>query len=130
MRRVLPFAAFLLWSLPAYSQERDFIYKNRPLSEWVRLLKDQDRNLRRQAALELSSIGPAGKGLVLPLIEALGDKDRYVRSDVARALGGIGPDAVVALDSLRTALKDRDSYVQLAAAAALWAIDRQTKPGL
>ena len=57
----------------------------------VQALKDNDSNVRFNAALALGEIGDIRA--VVPLIQALKDDDSFVLSNVAGALGKIGKSA-------------------------------------
>ena len=109
-------------------------------------LKDEDREVRRNAAEALGQIGPAavpalikalkgqdgiprlgaaealgkiGPAAVPALIEALKGQDGVSRLGAAEALGKIGPAAEAAVPALIEALKDRDMWVRWAGAKAL-----------
>ena len=85
----------------------------------IEALKDDDNEVRRNAASALGRIGPAAEAAVPALIEALKDDDNEVRRNAAFALGRIGPAAEAAVPALIEALKDEDSDVQRRAAFAL-----------
>src|SRR5262249_48712379 len=58
------------------------------------LLKSEDSDVRRSAALALGEIG--GEGAVAALIEALKDEESFVRRGAAYALGKLGGEGAVA----------------------------------
>lgn len=92
-------------------------------------LKDEDEQVRRDAATALGDIGPAAKDAVPALIVALKkDADEDVRRNVATALGEIGPMAKGAVPALIIALKkDVDEEVRRNTAIALGEIGPAAK---
>ena len=58
------------------------------ISKSIQDLKDEDKDLRRKAALELGIIG--SEQAIDPLVEVLKDKEWSVRRNAAWALGRIG----------------------------------------
>ncbi len=88
---------------------------------------------RYRAAAVLRRIGPAAKGAVPALIEALADEKAVTRSEVLFALGAIGPDAKEAVPAIAKALKDEEVKVGYAACYALGQIGPaalEAKPAL
>jgi HEAT repeat protein len=81
----------------------------------IQALKDEDRYVRRHAAIALENVGD--KRAVEPLIQALRDEDEGVRGNAASALEEIGDTRAV--KPLIKALKDRDTNVRALAARAL-----------
>ncbi|MBU7048325.1 MAG: HEAT repeat domain-containing protein [Theionarchaea archaeon] len=81
----------------------------------IRNLRNEDRYVRRWAAIALGKIG--SEKALDPLIGALTDEDSYVRGRAADALGEIGSEK--ALDPLIGALTDEDIDVRRWAAYAL-----------
>jgi HEAT repeat protein len=76
------------------------------------LQSDGDGEIRWNAARTLGKIGPAARGAVPILVEALDDRDALVREHAAEALGEIGPDAKSAIPALVKVLKDPDARVR------------------
>lgn len=119
-------------------------FRNRPLSEWLQMLREDPSTDRRRAALlAVQSIGPAKSPRVIPaVISSLrDDADDKLREAAAATLGRIaerraagplaertpftaGRDALVA--ALRT---DRSTRVRTAAAVALGKLDRSDAAG-
>jgi HEAT repeat protein len=89
------------------------------IEDLIKKLSNKDSDLRRQAAKELSELGPDAKSAVPALTTALEDKDLFVRRFAAEALGKIGPDAKSAVPALRKASKDSRKEMQQAAVEAL-----------
>jgi HEAT repeat protein len=74
------------------------------VNELMKQLKDKDAEIRRQAAKELSELGPDAKEALAVLVNALKDKDLYVRRFSIQAIGNIGPEAATtAIPALRGA---------------------------
>jgi serine/threonine-protein kinase len=82
-------------------------------------LADRDTNVRRQAALELSTRGALAAPAAPDLATALGDRSPDVRLRAAEALGKIGPPAHAGVPALAQALHDTDALVASEAAKAL-----------
>jgi HEAT repeat protein len=93
----------------------------------AKALKDQNPNVRIEAAFGLMRLGPRAKGAVAALAESLEDTDRSVRRFVVRALKKIGPDAKRAVPSLVLALNDKDPETRIEAACALWRIEEHPR---
>ena len=93
----------------------------------ITALKDEDSDVRSNAADALGKIGADAKEAVPVLITALKDEDNYVRSNAADALGNIGTGAKEAVPALITALKDEDYYVRTSTAEALGKIGKEAK---
>jgi HEAT repeat protein len=84
------------------------------------LKKDNDAELRQQAARSLGQIGPAAESEGVPaLSRALRDPEAVVREAAADALSKFGGRAKEAVGSLLARLKDREATVRLAALSAL-----------
>jgi serine/threonine-protein kinase len=82
-------------------------------------LSDRDTNVRRQAALELSTKGALAAPAVSDLATSLGDRSPDVRLRAAEALGKIGLPAQAGVPALAQALHDSDTLVASEAAKAL-----------
>src|SRR5262245_27068730 len=89
------------------------------VAELIKALKDDDWQVRNQAAVALGAIGPEAKAAVPALIDVLQEEDKYFRSHGAVALGKIGREARAAVPALIKALKDKEEDVRREAAAAL-----------
>jgi HEAT repeat protein len=123
MRTLKPLSAAALLALTLLSlicrsaaDDKEPIYKGKPLSAWVEQLADRSATARQEAAEALGQIGPAAKPAVGALIAALGDTDDAVRDAAAETLAVFGKDAV---GPLTAALKHTDASVRRGAAAAL-----------
>jgi HEAT repeats/PBS lyase HEAT-like repeat len=69
----------------------------------IKKMRENDISVRRQAAKELSELGPEAKEALATLIKGLKDNDLFVRRFSAQAIGKIGPEASSALPALRNA---------------------------
>ena len=97
----------------------EFYYEGKSASQWIKMLKDKDPEVRRSAAVALGNIGPKAPTVVPALIRALEDRDRVVRVQAIIALGEIGPPAMEAVPALTATLQDDDKWVSLHAVSAL-----------
>ena len=89
--------------------------KEEKINRLIRDLRDEDSEIRRNAANALGEIGdPRAVG---SLIAVLRDEDRWVRRNAARALGEIGDPGAV--ESLIVTLGDEDRWVRWGAVRAL-----------
>ncbi len=77
------------------------------MTKLVRELTTGDKQVRRDAALRLSQMGPAAKPAVAALVKAMDDQDRQVGENALDALAQIGPDAREAIPGLIDALDGR-----------------------
>lgn len=91
------------------------------LDELIRLLTNQDEDIRSKAMSAMGEIGPDAAEAVPHLIRAL-QREVKLKWLVAYTLGGIGHKAREATPFLRALLEDRDEDVQFFAANALRAI--------
>ncbi len=91
----------------------------RRLSEWKKLLRDQDRDVRSSTALSLGRT--RAESAVPALIEALDDEHYSVKSAAARALGFFGTEAAVdaLIKTLKNDNKKNGELVRGSAAEAL-----------
>ncbi|HEX5270862.1 MAG TPA: HEAT repeat domain-containing protein [Gemmataceae bacterium] len=69
------------------------------------MVNDDDSDLRVEASLALSKLGPATRSEVPSLARALGDENPLVRINAARTLFRLGPDARPAAPALIRAMK-------------------------
>src|SRR5262245_1540589 len=86
---------------------------------WHERLRSSDLGHRREAALELWSLGPEGAAAVPELIGCLRDRDAELKINAAGALGSMGTAAKLAAPALVPLLREQDATVRDAAAAAL-----------
>ncbi len=130
-------------------EKREPAYQGKPLSHWLKLLRerpapahtiafdplreigepaapalakmleDQDSQVRVKAAAALSFLGPKARAAVPALARALVDETIFVRVAAAVALGEIGPEAKDAVPALTKALDGKDPMMKGAAAKSL-----------
>ena len=86
----------------------------------LRLLENDDPDVRIKAVAALEAIGPAA---VPSLIQALKSPSSYRRMGAALTLARLGPVARKAVPALRETLSDKILRVRAHAAQALWHID-------
>lgn len=91
--------------------------------ELVRLLQDENAEVRAHAAVALNWIGPGARDAVPELIRSLEDDANSVRQGAAFALLRVGPEAKDAVPALIQALQDADPEVRRVAAMALKEVD-------
>jgi HEAT repeat protein len=101
-------------------------------SDWVAVLRSDDLKARSEAFGALMLFGPAVRGAVPALIDALDDPRQQVQIKAAEALRYIGPDAATAAPALVRKLGIRGSEIAIAIAArdALVAIGTAALPSL
>jgi HEAT repeat protein len=97
----------LLWlmlalALPCAAQEN-----TRSVAELVEMLGSSEKFTRREAAYQLSKIGPDAKEAVPALIKALEDPEQQVWFGAVTALSLIGPEAKEAVPALIKGLDNR-----------------------
>ncbi|HEY7156829.1 MAG TPA: HEAT repeat domain-containing protein [Gemmataceae bacterium] len=85
----------------------------------IKLLDDDESEVRWNAARTLGKIGPAAREAVPALVAALKDDDALVREHAAEALGDIGPDAKDSVRALMAVLQDPDARVRRDAVRSL-----------
>jgi HEAT repeat protein len=90
----------------------------------IDLLKDEDSNVRQEAAAALGNLGPLAKPAIPALSETLNDQDSTVRYRAVEALGRIGPKAVGVIVE---ALTNDDPRVRSCAEEALKKIDPEQR---
>jgi HEAT repeat protein len=86
------------------------------MPELIRLLGDENNEVRTSARWALGQTGPKG---IPALREALKSNNPRVRSGAAFALGSMGPAAEDAVPDLLKALKDEDRTVRIDAILAI-----------
>jgi HEAT repeat protein len=115
--RIRARAALRLGEIDLNSREN---LKKRAVPDLIALLKDQDSEVRANAAVALRNISSEANTVVPALVNALKDQDAAVRSEVVSALGNMRDAASTELvNALTNALKDRDSTVRATAAEAI-----------
>jgi HEAT repeat protein len=85
----------------------------------VKLLREADKDLRRDTLGLLWCIGENARETVPAVIKCLGDSDATVRAQAAITLGGIGGNTKAAASALARALKDNDADVRVCASTAI-----------
>jgi HEAT repeat protein len=93
-----------------------------PSSDVARLinqLHDKSPEVRKEAAYDLSRLGPAAEAAIPDLVKSLSDPEASVRLATASALGQLGPAAKVAIPDLVKLLDDPKAEVRASAAIAL-----------
>ncbi|HVS38416.1 MAG TPA: HEAT repeat domain-containing protein [Gemmataceae bacterium] len=108
------------------ADDKEPVYRNKPLSAWIEQLADRSATARQEAAEAIGKIGTAAKPAIGPLVAVLADSDDTVRDAATQALAAFGKDAV---PSLLAALKhsDADADMREAAIRALGAIGPDAK---
>lgn len=99
----------------------------RAISRLVKLLKDDEIEVRFSAAEALTKIDPTGQEIAPSLIQSLKDKDSSVRCRAINDLGELGAVAQAAVPDLVESLKDKDQNVLIAAATTLGKIGSLAK---
>jgi len=98
---------------PTLQLKEPAAYENPTVGYWARNLKDEDPELRLEAAQSLGEMGPDAREAVPVLNNTLlNDTDWRVRALSAQALGQIGHDANPAVPTLLDAMNDR--HIQVA----------------
>jgi HEAT repeat protein len=102
----------------------------------VRMLRDENQEIRASAAASLGKFGPASSNAVPALIISLGDTNRFgrfgseqVRTSAAAALGEMGLVAYAAIPNLTAALSDADEWSRETIARAIKQIDPNSAKG-
>jgi hypothetical protein len=85
----------------------------------IRMVGDNDAQVRVAAERALISLGPKAAKAVAALTAAASDRQIDVRAAAIEALGAIGPAAKDATPTLVDALKDSDPQIRMLAAQAL-----------
>ncbi len=85
----------------------------------LKLLRDEDSDVRRKATEAIGRIGEAGKVYNPELAKLLSDEDSYVRMSAAEAIGNMGKAGNAYLPELAKLLSDEDSDVRSNAAEAI-----------
>ncbi len=101
--------------------------EEKEIEKLIKQLKDEDEDVRWEAALALVMIDEKAEKAVPALIVALKDEAENVRRSAARALGMIGEKADEAVPALIEALKDEERRVRFAAARALGMISEKAE---
>src|SRR5262245_33190676 len=92
------------------AEKKEPVFRGKPLSYWMKALKDKDRAARKDAIQAVAGIGPEAKAAVPALIGILKEKDLLLSSEAGSALRKLG---AAALPELRKALKDKDARTRL-----------------
>ncbi len=89
------------------------------VKEALQDLQSSDVELRREAAVSLTRLGPDAKEAVPFLVKTLKDSDSRVRQNSIDALGEIGVPSDAAVAALMFLLKDEEYLIRLKAAETL-----------
>jgi HEAT repeat protein/GTPase SAR1 family protein len=93
--------------------------KEYALANLLTLLRDEDSNVRFNAAMALGELGQGSEVVIQALLTLLRDENSYVRSNAASTLGKLGQGSEAVIQALPTLLRDEDSNVRFNAAMAL-----------
>src|SRR5512141_1567650 len=99
-------SGILVFCFSAHGIIRTAYSQDRAITKQIELLKDDDRNVRAEAANSLVKLGPV---VVRPLMDALKSENTNLRREAVAALGHIRDAS--AIYSLIAALKDKDAVV-------------------
>ena len=99
--------------------KREPFEEGRPLSYWANALKDEDVNIRQEAALVLSRMSPDARSAMPQLVEALKDSNPNIRVNAAFALYKMGAETKSFVPAFCDSLRDEIPYVRLDAALTL-----------
>ena len=128
-------ALAVLWALfprtPACAEQEDPVIEEKPLSQWLKQLRSDNRGFQLRAAQALSKATaqqlPAIVPQVAPLLKSDRENDRFV---AAQTLGNYGPAARAAVADLIPLLEGTQFERNRAAAAkALGQILKDAEPG-
>ncbi len=94
----------------------------------LRLLEDNDADVRYAASEALIYLGPKARGSVPDLVALFGGtKDDSLRANLLIGLGNLGPAAKAVVPLLAAAVKDKDQMVRRNAAEALGELGETAK---
>jgi tetratricopeptide (TPR) repeat protein len=96
----------------------------------VERLKDEDSEVRKNAALSLVGFGSEARAAVPSLVDLLKDQKTYISVVAADTLGAIGPGANAAVPTLLKYLKHRDPSVRVTVAMALLKIAPESESSI
>ena len=89
------------------------------LQPLIRDLKNEDSQIRRDAAVEILRLGPPAEKAIPALLEAMKDEDPIVRQNAVDAVAEIAEAAPGVIPALVQTLKDDDYLVRAKSAEAL-----------
>jgi hypothetical protein len=110
--------------LPAAEEKKEPVYRGKPLSYWIKALKDKDRMTRKEAIQALGGIGPDAKAAVPALLGMVKEKDLFLSSDALASLRKIG---TAALPALKKGLKNKEASVRQAVLTVLGTMGADAK---
>src|SRR5262245_53444420 len=87
-RALIPGLAVLL---AGCGNTRVTVAHGKPVSYWVRALRNSDARVRKKAVAALGNVGPADAAAIPALMEAVSDRNAKVRGDAILALLKLGP---------------------------------------
>jgi HEAT repeat protein len=97
----------------------------------ARALRDENEEIRINAALALGNIGGKEAAVAVPVLrEGLKQPDEGIRTQAAAALKNIGPQAAPAVPDLIAALSDKSSRMRVLAAVALGAVGKDAESAI
>src|SRR5437764_4210779 len=116
----LAIALFLIVLLGGCRHQEAPLSGGRPVSHWVKMLRNPDPDLRRKAVTKLGNVGSTDAAALPAVLGALNDTDAAVRGEAILALMKFGPEAdTAASDLARLRREDSDLHVRALAAKAL-----------
>jgi HEAT repeat protein len=111
--------ASILYADPQHQANRQAV------AAMVRLMDEEDPQIRRLAIRLLSRAGHEGRDLLPIFVRALQDRDAGLRAEAAHALGTYHDRPTVVVPLLRQAMKDPAMIVRISAAGALNVVSPQ-----
>ncbi|NEO79532.1 HEAT repeat domain-containing protein [Moorena sp. SIO4G3] len=99
------------WRLLNYRAELG--EKDQVITILLARLKDENSDVRREAADALGELGNSSETVIKALLERLQDKDFSVRANAARALGNLGKSSETVVKALLALLQNDHSYASV-----------------
>jgi HEAT repeat protein len=87
-------------------EPKETLVQGKPLSYWVKVLKDPDPLAREEALVVMVGVGEAARGAAPVLVDLLKDKSASIRIRAALVLGQLKGEAKIAAPVLLEAWKD------------------------
>jgi len=123
----------LLCVLTGCPQKEEATYQGKPTSEWMKLLKDKDPEVRKLAIVAVRAIGPEAKEAIPHLLEAFKDPELDVDIRTAAfstAVDKLGLQQNTASDQLLfDVFKDSDEAERMRTAAG-WMLQQRAEKAL
>ncbi|HEY7156218.1 MAG TPA: HEAT repeat domain-containing protein, partial [Gemmataceae bacterium] len=95
------------------------------VADLIKLLADEDADLRREAARLLGVLGTDDPAAISALTQALRDKDKYVRRRAARVLALLGKETTAVVPVLHEILRNGSREDSDRAAWLVWRLERK-----